>query len=79
MSKESADIVIFRDSIKPVIDVIEIGRLSYNRTKQNLTIAFGTNTVGLSLAVASVMTPLYAMGAMALSATIVLFNSLIKR
>ena len=44
VSKESADIVIFRNSIKPVIDVIEIGRLSYNKTKQNLTIAFGTNT-----------------------------------
>jgi Cu+-exporting ATPase len=79
VSKESADIVIFRESIKPVIDVIEIGRLSYNKTKQNLTIAFGTNTVGLSLAVAGVMTPLYAMGAMALSASIVLFNSLIRR
>ena len=79
VSKESADIVIFRDSIKPVIYAIEIGRLSYNKTKQNLTIAFGTNTVGLSLAVAGFMTPLYAMGAMALSASIVLFNSLIRR
>lgn len=79
VAKESADIVIFRESIKPVIDVIEIGRLSYNKTKQNLTIAFGTNTLGLSLAVAGVMTPLYAMGAMALSSSIVLFNSLIRR
>ena len=79
VSKESADIVIFRDSIKPVIYAIEIGRLSYNKTKQNLTIAFGTNNVGLSLAVAGFMTPLYAMGAMALSASIVLFNSLIRR
>ena len=79
MAKELADIVIFRESIKPVIDVIEIGRLSYNKTKQNLTIAFGTNTVGLSLAMAGVMTPLYAMGAMALSSSIVLFNSLIRR
>ncbi|MDS0257511.1 HAD-IC family P-type ATPase [Thermoplasmatales archaeon AK] len=79
VAKESADIVIFRESIKPVIDVIKIGRLSYNKTKQNLTIAFGTNTVGLFLAVAGVMTPLYAMGAMVLSASIVLFNSLIRR
>ena len=79
VSKESADIVIFRESIKPVTDVIEIGKLSYNKTKQNLTIAFGTNTIGLSLAVAGVMTPLYAMGAMALSASIVLLNSLIGK
>lgn len=79
VAKESADIVVFRNSLEPVMNAISIGSSSYRKSKENLAIAVGTNSIGLILAVAGIITPIYAMIAMVTSASIVLANSFIRK
>lgn len=72
---ESADVVITGGNLSRVLDMIQIGKKSYAKTKQNLLIAFSFNGVGIPLAAAGLIQPIWAMAAMALSVTAVIFNS----
>ena len=76
IAKDSSDIVLVRPEPALFSDAVMIGRKGFSKTKQNLSIAFGVNTVGLALSIAGIITPLYAMTAMISSALIVLANSL---
>ncbi len=75
VSIESADVVLVGDRIGGVIDTLEIGRSSYSKTVQNLTLAFLFNGIGVPAAVLGLVHPVWAMVAMAASVTTILFNS----
>lgn len=72
---ESADVVIMGDRLEAVMDAFEIGRASYRKTKQNLSLAFGFNGIGVPLAVTGLVHPVWAMVAMVSSVSTVLANS----
>ena len=76
---ESADIVLVGHRLGAVVEAFSIGRLSYRKTVQNLTLAFAFNGVGVPLAVTGLIHPVWAMIAMAASITAVLTNSFAGR
>lgn len=72
---ESADIVLMGDRLGGVMDAYDLGESSYNKTKQNLIIAFGFNGIGVSAATTGLVHPVFAMLAMLGSVSLVLVNS----
>lgn len=58
---EAADVVIMGDLLSAVMDAHEIGRSSYSKTIQNLTLAFAFNGFGVPLAVTGLVHPVWAM------------------
>ncbi len=72
---ESADVVLIHSRLEGVSDAIAIGRTSYRKTVQNLTLAFGFNGIGIPLATTGVVHPVWAMVAMVASVSAVLANS----
>jgi len=80
---EAADVVLTGERLAAMVDAIEIGRSSYQKTVQNLWLAFAFNGVGVPLAVTGLVRPGWAMAAMVASVSLVLLNSfggrLVKR
>lgn len=76
---ESADVVIVGDRLSGVIDAYTIGKASYSKTRQNIALAFSFNGVGIPIAIAGFLHPIWAMIAMAGSVTAVLLNSFGRR
>ncbi len=76
---ESADIVLIGDRLGGVVDAYYIGKSSFRKTVQNVTLAFAFNGVGVPLAIAGLVHPVTAMVAMAASVTTVLLNSFAGR
>ncbi len=72
---ESADVVLIHSRLEGVSDAISIGRTSYRKTVQNLTLAFAFNGVGIPLAATGLVHPIWAMVAMVASVSAVLANS----
>ncbi len=72
---ESADIVLVGERLGAVLDAFQIGRASYRKTVQNLSLAFLFNGVGVPLAVTGLVHPAWAMAAMIASVSTVLANS----
>lgn len=56
-------------------EAFKIGETSYKKTRQNLIIAFSFNGLGVPLAVTGLVSPVWAMVAMAGSVSTVLLNS----
>ncbi len=73
---ESADVIVLRDDVSAVLTAQEISRSSYRRTRQNVTLAFVFNGIGIPLAATGLVYPVWAMIAMALSVTTIFVNSL---
>jgi P-type E1-E2 ATPase len=73
---ESADIVVVGDRLPSILRAREISRYSYRKTKQNVTLAFLFNGIGIPLATTGLVYPVWAMVAMALSVTTIFVNSL---
>jgi heavy metal translocating P-type ATPase len=73
---ESADIVIVGNRLGSLLRAREISRYSYRKTKQNVTLAFLFNGIGIPLATTGLVYPVWAMVAMALSVTTIFVNSL---
>jgi Cu+-exporting ATPase len=73
---ESADIVIMGDRLGAILDAREISRFAYRKTRQNVTLAFLFNGIGIPLATTGLVYPVWAMVAMALSVTTIFVNSL---
>lgn len=74
---ESADVVLTGARLSAVIDTYEIGKNSYRKTLQNLSLAFIFNGIGVPAAVTGLVPPLWAMAAMVASVTTVLVNSFV--
>ncbi len=72
---EAADVVLTGERLGAIVDAIEIGRLSYQKTVQNLWLAFTFNGVGVPLAATGLVRPGWAMAAMVASVSLVLLNS----
>lgn len=72
---ESADAVVMNHALTAIPDLLDIGRRSYTKTVQNLTIAFAFNGIGIPVAASGILQPVWAMVAMAASVTAVLTNS----
>jgi len=72
---ESADVVIIGERLGAVVDAYLIGKASYRKTVQNLTLAFSFNGIGVPLAVTGLVHPVWAMVAMVASVSTVLTNS----
>jgi len=72
---ESSDIIIVGDRLAAVVDAYHIGRSSFMKTVQNLTLAFSFNGIGVPAAVTGLVHPIWAMIAMVASVSTVLLNS----
>jgi P-type Cu+ transporter len=73
---ESADIVLMRTELPAVSDAIHLSRQTLRVIKQNLAWAFGYNAAAIPLAMAGLLNPMIAGGAMAMSSVLVVTNSL---
>jgi heavy metal translocating P-type ATPase len=72
---ESADIVLLRQDVTAVLDAREISAHSYQRTRANVGLAFTFNGLGIPLATTGLISPIWAMVAMAASVTTIFVNS----
>ncbi|MBI2917336.1 MAG: cation-translocating P-type ATPase [Chloroflexi bacterium] len=73
---ESADVVLVGDRLGAVVDAYSIGKSSFAKTVQNVSLAFAFNGIGIPAAMTGLVHPVWAMIAMAASVTTVLLNSL---
>jgi heavy metal translocating P-type ATPase len=73
---ESADIIILSNRIDALSVARTISTDSYRKMLQNVTLAFMFNGIGIPVAAAGVLYPVWAMVAMAVSVTAIFFNSL---
>ncbi len=72
---ESADVVLVHGRLAGVVAAFEVSRNSYRKTKQNLLAAFLFNGIGVPVAATGLLHPVWAMGAMVASVSLVLANS----
>jgi Cu+-exporting ATPase len=72
---ESADAVVMNHRLTAIPDLLDIGRRSYAKTKENLAVAFAFNGLGIPVAASGILEPVWAMVAMVLSVSAVLINS----
>lgn len=75
-SRNAADVVIIRDSMEHLPDLIAIARSTVHLSKQNFAIATGYNIIAVPIALLGYATPLLAAVAMSLSSITVLLNAL---
>ncbi|MFE6649758.1 heavy metal translocating P-type ATPase [Nocardioides sp. NPDC057772] len=73
---ESADVILVRDHLHLLLTSREISRTSYRKVKQNVTLAFLFNGVGIPAAATGLLEPVWAMIAMAASVTTIFVNSI---
>jgi heavy metal translocating P-type ATPase len=73
---ESADIIIVNNRLDSVMVAREISGYSYQKTKQNVVLAFLFNGVGIPAAATGLVYPVWAMVAMAVSVSTIFVNSL---
>jgi P-type E1-E2 ATPase len=76
---ESADVVLIGERLGAILDTYHIARTSYQKTVQNLWLAFLFNGIGVPLAVSGLVSPVWAMIAMIASVSAVLVNSFAGR
>jgi len=76
---ESADMVLMRDDLMLLPEALKLSRRAFGVIRQNIFWAFAYNMVAVPLAVAGVLHPIVAAGAMALSSLSVVGNSLRAR
>jgi heavy metal translocating P-type ATPase len=73
---ESADIVLLREDVTGVLDARDISTRAYRRTRANVGLAFTFNGLGIPLAATGLISPIWAMVAMAASVTTIFLNSI---
>jgi Cu2+-exporting ATPase len=75
VTMESADAVLVRDDLRLVPELVRLSRRTYAVIRQNVFWAFFYNVVAIPLAMAGVLHPIVAAGAMAASSLFVVLNS----
>jgi len=75
IAMQAAPLVIMNRSLAAVLETLELARRTFKVVRQNLFWALVYNVVGISLAIAGILNPILAAGAMVLSSTSVLANS----
>jgi len=76
VSIESADVVLVRDDLRLLPDLVRLSRRAYGVIRQNVFWAFFYNAVAIPLAMAGLLHPIVAAAAMAASSLFVVGNSL---
>lgn len=79
VAMEIASVVLLRNDLQSVPDVISLSRAAFRKIKQNLFFAFIYNAIGIPLAAFGVLNPVFAAAAMALSSLSVVFNALLLK
>ena len=72
----SADITLMRPELMSAVDALNLSKRTLTTIKSNLGWAFTYNVIGLPIAAAGLLTPMYAAAAMAVSSLFVVTNSL---
>jgi Cu+-exporting ATPase len=72
----AADITLMRPDLQAAIDALQLSDRTIKIIKGNLTWAFGYNVIGIPIAAAGLLNPMYGAAAMALSSVFVVTNSL---
>jgi Cu+-exporting ATPase len=72
----SADITLMRPGLMGVVDALTLATRTLRTIKVNLGWAFAYNVIGIPIAIAGALTPMYAAAAMAASSLVVVTNSL---
>ena len=73
---ESADVIIIGNQLRSILVARDISRYSYRKTRQNVTLAFLFNGIGIPAAATGLVYPVWAMTAMTLSVSSIFVNSL---
>ena len=76
---DAADVVLVSEHLETLVAARELARRSYRLTATNVCLALSFNGIGVLAAVSGVVHPVWAMLAMAVSVSIVLFNSFAGR
>ncbi|MDI6778264.1 MAG: heavy metal translocating P-type ATPase [Patescibacteria group bacterium] len=76
IAKEAGQIILVQNNLRKVLEAVEVSKLTYKTIWQNLFWAFGYNVVAIPLAMAGLLNPIIAAGAMAASSVSVVLNSL---
>jgi Cu+-exporting ATPase len=72
----SADITLMRPELMSAVDALNLSKRTLTTIKSNLGWAFAYNVIGLPIAAAGLLTPMFAAAAMAVSSLFVVTNSL---
>ncbi len=75
IAMHAAPLVLMNNSLTSVIGTLDLARRTFRIVRQNLFWAFAYNTIGITLAIAGVLSPILAAGAMVLSSLSVIGNS----
>jgi heavy metal translocating P-type ATPase len=75
IAMQAAPLVLMGNSLDAVVETLRLAQRTFRIVRQNLFWAFVYNVVGITLAVAGVLTPILAAGAMVLSSLSVIANS----
>jgi P-type Cu+ transporter len=75
----TADITLMGSRLSQVVDAIDLSRATMAKIRQNLFLAFAYNLIGIPLAAAGMLDPVFAGAAMAASSVCVVGNALLLR
>lgn len=76
MAAEASDLTLLREDLTGVIDTITLSRRAYRVIVQNFVYAFAFNGIGLPIAAAGMLNPVFAALSMGISSVAVVTNSL---
>lgn len=76
---EAADVVLVSERLATLVEARELARRSYRLTATNVALALAFNGIGVLAAITGLVTPVWAMAAMAVSVSVVLANSFAGR
>jgi Cu2+-exporting ATPase len=75
ISRAAADVLFQGDRLAPVVETLDVARRARRLMIQNFALALGYNALAVPLAMAGLITPLYATAAMSASSLVITLNA----